>query len=460
MKCQAKETEKAKFNSNRQDLTKGNPFKVLLTFSLPMLLSMVFQQLYNIVDSVVAGQFIGKGALAAVGASFPVTMLFLAIATGCSIGSSVIISQLFGRNEKGRLKSAIFTSLISIFALSVLLTLVGLFVCDPLLSLLQTPQSIFADSSTYLSVYIWGLAFLFMYNACTAIYTGLGDSRTPLFLLIFSSLFNIALDIIFVTVFKMGVAGVAWATFIAQGLSAVIALVCLMFKVRKIKTDGKVKYFDVRLLKNIAIVAVPSIFQQSFISVGQLCVQSVINGFGDDVIGGYSAAMKVSIMAVSCFNTMSNALSSFTGQNIGAAQPERVKTGYKCSLLIGAGLVAIFLLLFWTLGKHLIGLFVSGEETLGVVDAGKLFLQIVSLGYPLCMIKVVSDGVLRGSGDMTAFMISTFTDLILRVGVSFALAPSLGFMGICLSYPIGWAAGMAISLVFYLRGKWKAKIKV
>lgn len=457
---ESKAEERKKKRAEKQDLTKGNPFSALIGFSVPMLLSMLFQQLYNIVDSVVAGQFIGKNALAAVGASFPVTMLFIAIASGCSIGSGVIVSQLFGLRESKRLKSAIFTALISIFVLSAALTLIGLFVCNPLLSLLKTPETIFADSSAYLSIYIWGLVFLFIYNAANSIFTGLGDSKTPLFLLIFSSLFNIVLDVLFVTAFDMGVAGVAWATFIAQGLAGVIALICLLIKVKGIKTEGRVKPFDAALLKNITIVAVPSIFQQSFISVGQLCVQSLINGFGDDVIGGYSAAMKVSVMAVSCYNTMSSALSSFTGQNIGASQPKRVKAGFKCSLYIGAGLVALFVILFWTAGKYLIGLFVSGEETAGVIDAGRTFLQIVSLGYPFVMLKVSCDGVLRGSGDMTAFMISTFSDLVVRVVISFALAPSLGFAGICLSYPIGWIVGMAVSLCFYIRGKWKDKIKV
>ena len=229
-----------------------------------MLLSMAFQQLYNIVDSVVAGQFIGKDALAAVGASTPVTLLFLAIATGSSIGCGVIVSQLYGRGESARLKTAIFTSMIFVTALAVVLTVIGIVICDPLLRLLNTPESIFSDSSAYLSIYIWGLVFIFVYNIVTCVFNGLGDSRTPLYLLIFSSLLNIGLDVLFVTVFKLGVAGLAWATFIAQALAAVVSFLCLVFRIRRIKAEeGRtVKAFDWGLLKTIAIVAVPSICQQ------------------------------------------------------------------------------------------------------------------------------------------------------------------------------------------------------
>ncbi len=455
-----KDRNKESNKTDSRDLTTGNPFVVLLKFSLPMVLSMVFQQLYNVVDSIVAGRFIGSSALAAVGASSPVTVLFIAVATGCSIGSGVIVSQLFGLKENGRLKSAVYTTLLSVAALSAVLTVVGLIVCNPLLRLLDTPGGIFEDSAAYLSIYVWGLVFVFVYNAVNSVFTGLGDSRTPLFLLIFSSLLNIGLDLLFVTVFEMKVAGLAWATFIAQALAAIVALVWLLVKTKKIKTEEKVKAFDGKLLKRIAVVAVPSICQQSFISIGQLCVQSVINGFGEEVIGGYTAAMKVSIMAVSCYNTVSNAISSFTGQNIGAGKSERVKSGLNCGLLLGAVLVAAFITLFLTLGRNLVGLFVTGEGTTGVIDSGGLFLTVVGFGYPLVLVKLCCDGVLRGAGDMTSFMISTFSDLVLRVALSFILAPYMGFMGICLSYPIGWAGGMAVSLAFYLRGKWKTKIKV
>lgn len=442
-----------------KDMTEGSPTGIIVAFSLPMLLSMIFQQMYNIVDSVVAGQFVGSSALAAVGASYPVTMLFIAIATGACIGSSVIISQLFGLKDYARMKSSVSTAIITIMGLSVLLLIVGIFICNPLIRLLKTDPLIFDDSAAYLRIYIFGLPFLFLYNAATATYTGLGDSRTPLYFLIFSSVFNIGLDILFVTAFKMGVEGVAWATFIAQGISSVLAAVCLVFKLKKIKTE-KFKLYDLNLLKKITVVAVPSICQQSFISVGQLCVQGLVNSYGYVVTAGYSAALKVNILAVSCYNTMSSALSSFTAQNIGAGKPERVKTGFRSTIVMSLGIMAVFVLAFCLFGKNLIGLFVGEADGAEVVRIGRMFLWTVCAGYPFVMVKVVVDGVLRGAGDMTAFMISTFSDLVVRVAVSFILAPSLGFFGICLSYPIGWVLGMVVSVIFYASGRWKNKKKV
>ena len=443
-----------------KDMTVGKPVKVILAFSLPMLLSMAFQQMYNIADSVNAGKFVGTDALAAIGASFPVTMLFLAVALGASVGSSVIISQFFGVKKIGKMKSAIGTSILSIMAIAAILTVLGLIICKPVIRLLQTPSEIFSAANTYLYIYMAGLPFLFLYNAATSIFTGLGDSRTPLYFLIFSSVFNVALDIVFVTAVKWGVAGVAWATFIAQGLSGVLAMLTLLLRLRKIKAEEPYKKFDFVLLKKICVVAVPSILQQSFISVGQLCVQGLINSFGTTTIAGYSAAIKVNIFCVAIFNTMSNALSSYTAQNTGAGDYERVKKGYPAALGISMTLAAVFVAVLVFAGKYLVALFTDNNDNADVIRLGTRFLWFVAAGYPIVAYKVITDGLLRGSGYMTAFMISTFTDLIVRVGVSFAFAHWLGFTAVCLSFPVGWALGAVVSMAFFLSGKWKTKSKV
>ena len=462
-----------------KDMTVGKPAKVILAFSLPMLLSTAFQQMYNIADSMIAGRFVGKNALGAIGASFPVTMLFLAVALGASVGSSVIVSQYFGIKKTDKMKSAISTSILGIMAIALLLTGIGLCICAPVVKLLQTPSEIAGDARTYLYIYIAGLPFLFLYNAATAIYTGLGDSRTPLYFLIFSSVFNIVLDILFVTAVKWGVAGVAWATFIAQGLSGVLAMLTLCIRVAKIRqTDdgetagdtvgdpaggnGKVAYkkFDFALLKKIATVAVPSILQQSFISVGQLCVQGLINSFGTDVLAGYSAAIKINTFCVAIFNTMSNAVSSYTAQNTGAGKYDRVKKGYPAALCIMAAGTAVFIAALAFAGKYLVALFCDGKDDGKVIETGRKFLWFVAAGYPVVMYKVITDGLLRGSGYMAAFMASTFTDLIVRVAVSFALSPWLHFTAVCVSFPIGWILGALVSMIFYMSGKWKTKSKV
>lgn len=445
-------------DSSITDMTIGNPFKILWTFSLPMLLSSLFQQLYNIVDSIVAGKFIGVNALAAVGASYPITALFIAVAVGSSMGCSVVVAQIFGSKKYTTMKSAISTAIISLTSLSIILTILGSIFCKPLMRLLHTPENIFSDSALYLQIYISGIIFLFLYNAATAIFNGLGDSKTPLYLLIFSSIFNIILDLVFVITFKMGVSGVAWATFIAQGLSSILAIVCLIMRLRKIEVTEKYPYFSSYILKRISRIAIPSIMQQSFISVGQICVQGLVNSYGAIVVAGYSAAFRVHTIALTSMSTMSSALSSFTAQNIGAKKISRVKEGYKAAVAITLSICGGILILFLILAPKLIGLFVDSSESIDVINVGTEFLRTLAPFYLVVGLKMVCDGVLRGAGAMKDFMFATFSDLILRVALSFILASIIGYSGIWWAFPLGWIIGTALSVYFYYKGTWKPSI--
>lgn len=437
------------------DLTTGKVAPTLWKFSIPLFLSVVFQQIYNIADSIIAGKFAGKDALAAVGASYPVTMIFMAIATGCNIGCSVVISQLFGEKNYRNMKTAVYTALSTILALSGFLTLLGVFLCNSLIRLLNTPENIFESSALYLRIYIFGLLFLFLYNICTGIFTALGDSKTPLYFLIASSIGNIILDLVFVIYFKLGVAGVAWATFMAQGAASFFAFFFLIRRLRTIKTEGKPARFSLKLLKRISFIAIPSILQQSFISVGNLFVQILVNGFGSDVIAGYSAAIKLNTFTITSLSTLGNGLSSFTGQNLGARKPERVRQGFKSSAIMGLLTAGLFTFLYFGFSQQMITLFLdkTGSET--VLNVGVHFLKIVSPFYAVICIKLVADGVLRGSGAMIPFMISTFTDLILRVVLAFVLVIPFGSDGIWLSWPIGWTIGTVLAYGFYRRGSWE-----
>ncbi len=445
-------------DSSITDMTMGNPFKILWAFSLPMLLSSLFQQLYNIVDSIVAGKFIGVNALAAVGASYPITALFIAVAVGSSMGCSVVVAQIFGSKKYATMKSAISTAIISLTSLSIILTILGSIFCKPLMRLLHTPENIFSDSALYLQIYICGIIFLFLYNTATAIFNGLGDSKTPLYLLVFSSVFNIILDLVFVIVFKMGVSGVAWATFIAQGLSSILAITCLIIRLRKIEVTEKYPYFSNYILKRISRIAVPSIMQQSFISVGQICVQGLINSYGAMVVAGYSAAFRVHTIALTSMSTMSSALSSFTAQNIGAKKISRVKEGFKAAMVITLSICGAILILFLIFAPKLIGLFVDASESLKVINVGTEFLRTLAPFYLVVGLKMVCDGVLRGAGAMKDFMFSTFSDLILRVALSFILASIIGYSGIWWAFPLGWLVGTALSVYFYYKGNWKPSI--
>lgn len=430
------------------DLTEGSIHKKLWLFSIPMLVSVVFQQIYNIADSMIAGRYAGENALAAVGASYPITMLFIAIAVGCNIGCSVVISQLFGAKDTVRLKTAVYTTCLSCTALSLLLSVCGFLTGDALLRLIHTPENIFSDSALYLNIYIGGLFFLFLYNICTGIFTALGDSKTPLFFLIASSLGNIALDLCFVRVFHMGVAGVAWATFLAQGCCAVLSLLTLFSRLKQMKTDVPAALFSVSMLGKIARIAVPSMLQQSFISIGNLFIQRLVNGFGSSVVAGYSAAIKLNTFAITSFTTLANGLSSFTAQNVGAGKPDRVRKGFRSGLLLAFCIVLPFFAVYFFGGARLMLLFLKQPQG-AALQTGVDFLTLAAPFYFVVCVKLMADAVLRGSGAMGYFMATTFTDLILRVVLAFFLAPSFGSRGIWLSWPIGWTAATILSLLFY-----------
>lgn len=440
-----------------KDLTVGKPESVLCRFCLPLFGSIIFQQLYNIADSFVAGKFIGDNALAAVGNSYEITLIFIAFAFGCNIGCSVLAAQLFGAKRYKDLKTAVYTSLISSAVICAVLMAIGMIFCNGLLHLIKTPDAVFADSKLYLDIYILGLPFVFLYNVATGIFSALGDSKTPFLFLACSSLSNIGVDILFVTAFDMGVAGVAWATFLCQGISCVLALVVVFRRFRKIRTEGKIQIFSWQLFGSFAVVAVPSILQQSFISVGNIVIQSVINGFGPAVMAGYSASVKLNNMVITSLTTLGNGISNFTAQNLGAAKYDRIKAGFRAGLKLVWALCIPLVLLYEFAGKWLVYIFLE-SPTGAAMDTGVLFLRIVSPFYFVVAAKLVSDGILRGAGMMKKFMIATFTDLVLRVALAEILSrTALGTTGIWLSWPIGWTIAAILSILFYVTVKWGQK---
>ena len=441
-----------------KDLTVGNPSSVLWRFCLPLFGSIIFQQLYNIADSFVAGKFVGENALAAVGNSYEITLVFIAFAFGCNIGCSVIVSQLFGAGKLRDLKSAVTTTMIASGALCLLLMAVGIVFSEELLTLIHTPPEILPASKLYLAIYIWGLPFVFFYNVATGIFSALGDSKTPFLFLMCSSLANIGVDILFTTafssVFTHGVDGVAWATFLCQGISCILALVFVFRRLRDIKT-GKFILFSWTLLGKMSRIAVPSMLQQSFISVGNILIQGVINTFGTGVIAGYSASVKLNNLVITSFTTLGNGISNFTAQNIGANKLPRVKNGYKAGIKLVWLLCIPFAGAYFFAGRYLVTLFLDTPSA-EALKSGIEFLRIVSPFYFIISAKLVSDGVLRGAGMMKKFMTATFTDLILRVALAMTLSrTSLGSTGIWLAWPIGWSVAAVLSFLLYRSGEWK-----
>lgn len=437
-----------------KDLTSGKPSSVLWKFCLPLFGSIIFQQLYNIADSFVAGKFIGNDALAAVGNSYEITLIFIAFAFGCNIGCSVVVSNFFGAKKYGEMKTSVYTSLIAGGVLCGVLMLFGSIFCGGLLRLINTPENIFADSKLYLDIYIYGLPFVFFYNIATGIFSALGDSKTPFVFLACSSVANIGMDILFVAAFKMGVAGVAWATFLCQGVSCVLAVLFVVLRLKKIGAGEKTKLFSFAILGKVAVIAVPSILQQSFISVGNIVIQSVINTFGSEVMAGYSAAVKLNNMVVTSLTTLGNGISNYTAQNMGAGKHARVKQGFRAGLAIVWIICVPVCALYLIAGKYLMYAFLD-DVSGAALKTGLTFLRVISPFYFVIAAKLVADGVLRGSGMMKQFMIATFTDLILRVALAEVLALTpLGTTGIWMAWPCGWCVSAVLSIIFYRGGAW------
>lgn len=441
-----------------KDLTVGKPLSVLWKFCLPLFGSIIFQQLYNLADSFVAGKFIGEDALAAVGNSYEITLIFIAFAFGCNIGCSVIVSTLFGAKKYRNMKTAVYTTLIASGAMCVILMITGLLFSTNLLHLINTPSNILADSKLYLNIYIWSLPFVFYYNVSTGIFSALGDSKTPFIFLMISSLSNIGMDILFVTVFSeffpRGVDGIAWATFLCQGVSCILALIFVFRRFSKIETDGKVPLFSWSMLGKIAAVAIPSILQQSFISVGNIIIQGIINTFGSSVIAGYSAAIKLHNLVITSLTTLGSGISNYTAQNLGAQKLPRVRSGYKAGLKLVWLICIPLVLIYFFAGKYLIYIFID-NPTGTAMEVGIKFLRIISPFYFVISAKMISDSILRGAGMMNRFMIATFTDLLLRVILANVLSRSFGTTGIWLAWPVGWIVSIILSILFYRSGEWK-----
>lgn len=444
-----------------KDLTIGKPGKTLILFTIPLFISVIFQQMYNMADSIIAGKLAGTDALAAVGASYPITMLFMAVAIGSQIGTSVVISNYFGAKNYSMLKTTISTTAIAGFVLSLILTIFGV-LCSPLfIKFLNTPDNIFNDSNLYLQIYTGGFIFLFLYNITTGIFNSLGDSKTPLYLLIASSVSNIILDYIFVRYCHLAVAGVAYATFICQGIACIVSLILLAIRFRKIKEPNYQK-FSKKALAEVCKLAIPSILQQSFISIGNLFIQLMVNNYSSDVIAGYSAAIKINTFAVTTFTTLGNGVSNFTAQNLGSLKIKRIKKGFISGLGFSLLIAVIFSLIFTLFSKELVNVFMEDDNSVDTdlaLSTGKEFLMVVAPFYISVATKLICDGILRGSNNMLYFMIATFTDLILRVILAFVFMQFFGTLGIWMGWPISWIIATIMSFIFYKSNIWLKKYR-
>lgn len=441
----------------KENLITQPPARSLFFFALPMIIGNLFQQFYNMADSIIVGNLVGEDALAAVGASYSFTTVFIMIAIGGGIGASVLTSQYLGAGHYREMKSSVYTFLIAFAVFSTLLAVLGFAVNPTVLRLLKTPDNILPDAVSYLQIYFVGLPFMFMYNILSANFNALGRSRIPLFLLIFSSILNIVLDLWMVGSLKMGVAGAAVATVIAQGIAAVISLVILMRLLSTYAVEGKVQRFRSDMFVTGVKVAIPSIVQQSIVSIGMLLTQSAVNRFGSSALAGYSAGTRLESLCIVPMIATGNAMSTFTAQNLGAGRPERVRQGYRAAygIIIGFGvlLIAVSQLFY----APILSAFVEQGKSAVAFETGTAYFRFIGFFFSFLGFKAITDGILRGAGDIKIYMLANLINLAIRVAVAQLCSPIWGIELIWYAVPMGWAANYLISYLWYRTGNWKRR---
>ena len=417
------------------------PLKALTVFAMPMILGSFFQQIYNMADSIIVGQFVGSSALAAVGACAALTNVFICVALGAGVGAGVLVSRYFGAREYGKMKTIVSTSLLSFLILSIVLGIFGFCFSHWMMSTLQTPADILDDAVLYLRVYFVGFPFLFMYNILSTMFT----SKIPLGLLIFSSVLNIFMDLWMVAGLDLGVFGAALATLIAQGISAVFSLLIFFHRMRRYKSPFD--WFDRQELYSMFQIAVPSVLQQSTVSIGMMIVQAVVNPFGTQALAGYAATMRVENVFSLIFVSIGNAVSPYVSQNLGANKPQRIQKGYQAALVLDVCFAALAFIVIETLHTQISSLFLGKDGTALAYQVSGDYMRWLGYFFIFMGIKMATDGVLRGLGIMRPFLIANMVNLAIRLSVALIFAPRFGIEFVWLAVPAGWFANFLISYV-------------
>lgn len=443
-------------------LLKERPMRALFLFALPMIIGNLFQQFYTMADSMVVGRYVSENALAAVGASYSLTNVFICVAIGGGVGASVLTSQYFGAREYGRMKQSVSTALLTFLAVSLALAALGLAFGREFMVFLKTPEDILDMTVEYLNIYFMGLPFLFMYNVLSSMFNALGRSRIPLYLLIFSSIFNIVLDIYLVRSLGLGIAGVAWATLIAQGISAFLSFLIFLGELwgypgADTKMESVRKFYSTEELFTMCRVALPSIFQQSTVSIGMMLVQSVVNSFGPQMLAGFSAGMRVESICIVPMAALGNAMSSYTAQNLGAEQEDRVVKGYRAALCLTAFFALLLCLALELFHFPIIASFLGSDGTMQALETGSSYLRFIGFFFALIGLKMCTDGLLRGAADMKMFTIANLANLSLRVAFAIVMAPRFGIAMVWYAVPLGWLVNFLISYGEYRTGRWRKK---
>ncbi len=441
-----------------KDLSVGNESRLIFRFATPMLLGNMFQQLYNVVDSIIVGNYIGKEALAAVGSSFPIIFTLISFIIGIAIGSTVIISQYFGAKDYEKVRRAIDTLYIFIFFASLAVSLLGIYFSTDIFRLIKLPPDIIPQADRYLDIYLSGLVLFFGFNATSAILRGLGDSKTPLYFMIIATLANIGFDFLFVVGFGWGIEGAAIATIVAQGGAFVTAILYLNRTHEMINLSWRKMVFDRELFRANIRIGIPIGLQQSFVALSMMVMYWLVNPFGTNSVAAYSVVFRIDSFAAMPAMNFAAALSTFVGQNLGANKPERIRTG----LISTAVMTSVFAVLISAIALLLAGplmrLFTNDPD---VIRIGMEYLYIVSPFYIVFTAMFTVGGVMRGAGDTLIPMLITFTALwVVRIPLCYYLSLDLGVNGIWWGIPGAWFTGALLSFIYYMTGKWKSKALV
>ncbi|MDR2909506.1 MAG: MATE family efflux transporter [Oscillospiraceae bacterium] len=441
------------------DFTSGNAARQILMFSLPMLIGNMFQQLYSMVDAIVVGRFVGGTALASVGVAMNVLQFLLAVLIGLTTGASVVIAQYYGAKQYDNLERAVSTSILFLAVFSVVITAVGIFCAPAILRALNTSADILDDARLYLRVLMAGIIFPIFFNMYTAYLRALGDSRSPLYFLIISTVLNTGLDLLLVVRFGLGVFGVAIATIIAQAVAAVLCYIYTRRTVPLLTVKGFV--YDRRMFGAILRYGTPAALQLSLVSLANLTITRLINSFGSVAMAGVTAAVKFDQLATLPISNFSMALSTFVGQNMGAGLIERVRRGFRSSVLYMVALAICLSLIVRLLGPHLLALFLNREDvnTLEIMGIGLRYLNVISAFYFLFSLLFSFNGFFRGVGDGVVAMIFPVSSLVIRTLSAYALVwwGGMGPEALAWSIPIGWGLSSLASWLYYLTGRWTGK---
>lgn len=435
-------------------MAEGSPSKIILRFALPMLAGNILQQLYNMVDSIVVGNYVGKLALAAVGTGFPIIFMLSAMFIGLGLGATVLISQYIGAGDMSNVQKTAQTIYTAMILGSIPISIIGILLSKPILLLINTPPDALPMATTYMRIIFLGMGCSFGYNVNAGILQGFGDSKSSLLFLTIATVINIVLDLTFVLVFHWGVAGVAIATIIAQAFSWIFGIFYMKRKYEVLNFPIFKFKFDKEIFKKIIKIGLPTGIQQTLFSIGIMSMQSLVNSYGSDFIAGFNAANKIDTFAFMPVQSFSNAITTFTGQNIGAKRMDRVHQGMKSGMIMSI-IVCIVCLLIIPFGPYLLGLFNSDPA---VIESGMIYLNNVMPFYPLLAIMFMLNGVIRGAGETVIPMVGTIVSLWLgRIPAAYFIAHKFGKEYMFISYAIGWAVSMIISGVYYMSGKWKTK---